>query len=141
LPYLKAFKTNWYLAGGTALALQIGHRESIDFDFFQKNEFDTEKLFQEVKHIFPSAQKTFTERNTLYIDVDTIKISFIQFPYKQLEPFLETDILRIAHPRDIAAMKLSAIQQRSTKKDYIDIYFLLQNMSIDELCSCYFEKF
>lgn len=141
LPPLIAFKKDWYLAGGTALGLQIGHRESIDFDFFRSDSFDTQKLFESLQKIFPSCKKTFAEKNTLYVDVDDVKISFIQFPYPEIHPPLDSPFLRIAHQDDIAAMKLSAIQQRSTKKDYVDIYFLLQTMSISELCDCYFQKF
>lgn len=141
LPSLIVFKKDWYLAGGTALALQIGHRESVDFDFFRPDSFDTQNLFERIQKIFPSSKKTFIEKNTLYIDTNGVKISFMQFPYQQIEQTLESPFLRIAQQRDIAAMKLSALQQRSTRKDYIDLYFLLQNMSVSELCGCYFQKF
>ena len=82
LPLLAAYKKDFYLAGGTALALQLGHRDSVDFDFFSTNEFDTSALFQETRNVFKghSLTKIQEEKNTLTVLIDEdIKLSFFTF--------------------------------------------------------------
>ena len=85
LPLFKPFKNTFYLAGGTALALILGHRDSIDFDFFSEQSFDTDKLFIQLQSVFQEfeIQKIQEETNTLTIVLDQeIKISFFSYPYK-----------------------------------------------------------
>lgn len=131
---------NFYLAGGTALALQIGHRLSEDFDFFTNKNFDVNDLsFQLAENL--NFKKVSEDTNTLIGVIDNIRVSFIGFKYKTIGEFLLNDNLRIASVQDIACMKLSAITQRSTKKDFIDIYFLLQRYSLKELFLLYENKF
>lgn len=144
LPLLKEFKNDFYLAGGTGLALQIGHRDSIDFDFFTKNDIDTEKLFQKIKKIFENyqIQKIQDEKNTLTVIINNdIKLSFFTYDYKILDDFIEDENLKIASIKDIAAMKISAIMSRSTEKDYIDLYFIFQNNSLNDVLFWTQEKF
>jgi hypothetical protein len=84
LPYLQSFQERgFYLAGGTALALYFGHRESVDFDFFTPNPLDPEALFLQCLSSFGSlsVKKTLTSENTLYILVNGIKISFMTYHY------------------------------------------------------------
>lgn len=126
----------FYLAGGTALALHIGHRDSIDFDFFTEQIIDTEKLFQEVQQVFSdhTVIKIQEEKNTLGIIVDnSIKISFMTYHYSLLKPVIETEYFKMASIADIGCMKCSAITSRGVMKDYIDLYFILQSMSLKEL--------
>jgi len=144
LPLLKEFKNDFYLAGGTGLALQIGHRDSIDFDFFTKNDIDTEKLFQKIKKIFENyqIQKIQDEKNTLTVIINNdIKLSFFTYDYKILDDFIEDENLKIAAIKDIATMKISAIMSRSTEKDYIDLYFIFQNNSLNDVLFWTQEKF
>ncbi len=129
LPLLKNFKKDFYLAGGTGLALQLGHRDSIDFDFFSSKDIDTQKLFLSVKHIFKGhvILKTQEEKNTLTVFIDdNIKLSFFTYPYKMIDKFIDEDNFRIASILDIACMKMAAIVSRATNKDYIDLYFILK---------------
>ncbi len=136
LPNLKNFKDRFYLAGGTGLALQIGHRDSIDFDFFCDSHFDTEKLFSEIKDILAGhiVKKYQEEKDTLGIIIDDeVKLSFMRYSYQLLNKCIEDDSLRIASIGDIACMKLSAIVSRSAMKDYVDIYFILKSMTLSEL--------
>jgi len=117
------------LAGGTGLALQLGHRDSIDFDFFSSKDIDTQKLFLSVKHIFKGhvILKTQEEKNTLTVFIDdNIKLSFFTYPYKMIDKFIDEDNFRIASILDIACMKMAAIVSRATNKDYIDLYFILK---------------
>lgn len=136
LPLLKELKENFYLAGGTALALQIGHRDSIDFDFFSVDNFDTSDLFKKLAYIFRdyTIQKVQDEKNTLTIVVDnSIKISFFTYKYSLIKPLVIKRNINFASIEDIACMKLMAITSRSTEKDYIDLYFILHSMKLSNL--------
>ena len=144
LPLLKNFKEDFYLAGGTALALQIGHRDSIDFDFFTKNDFDTRKLFKHVQEVFKGRKikKVQDEKNILTVIVeDSIKISFFTYEYLLLDTLIEEDCFRLASIRDIARMKLAAIVSRATLKDYVDLYFILQTENFKELLNGAIKKY
>ena len=142
--YDKLKKEEWlkdfYLAGGTALALQIGHRRSIDFDFFTQETFRNENL---EKYLSKTGQfqKLSEEKDTLYGILDDVRISFIKYDYPLIEEWIAEESLQIASLKDIACMKLSAIASRGTKKDFIDIYFLLQIYSLETLFKLYEEKY
>jgi len=144
LPAMVSFKDNFYLAGGTALALQIGHRDSIDFDFFTEESFSTNKLFEQLNIIFNGhkLEKTQEEKDTLSILIDNnIKMSFFTYPYKLVQPLTNSEYLRIASIEDIGLMKLSAITSRSVMKDYVDLYFILQKITLSKLINLAKEKF
>lgn len=144
LPLLKNFKKEFYLAGGTALALQLGHRDSIDFDFFTDKNFSTKKLFEKIKKIFKNRdiKKIQEEKNTLTIIVNkNIKISFLNYPYKFLGKLINEEYFRVASIIDIACMKLSAIVSRAAVKDYVDIYFILKKIPLNELLKSAEQKF
>jgi hypothetical protein len=133
----------FYLAGGTALALQIGHRDSVDFDFFKPDAFDTALLLDRLTEAFPSLSivKVQDERNTLSLVVsESIKMSFMRYPYQLLRPLVRADHLDLADIADIACMKLSAITGRGTTKDYVDLYFILQRIPLKELLALCFVK-
>ena len=126
----------FYLAGGTALALQIGHRDSVDFDFFKHGAFDTLDLFERLLGSFSGwpLAKVQDERNTLsVIAAESIKLSFMRYPYPLLRPLITTEHLDLADVADIGCMKLSAITGRGTMKDYVDLYFILHRISLNEL--------
>ncbi len=89
----------------------------------------------------PSFEITQEEENTLGIILNGVKISFMTFKYPLLKALIETQDLMLASCEDIGAMKLSAIRSRHTQKDYIDLYFLLQKLSVSEVCSFFFGKF
>ncbi len=136
LPLLADFKESFYLAGGTALALQIGHRQSIDFDFFTQDNIDTQKLFITCKDLFKDFLVTLIqeEKNTLGILIENeIKISFMTYPYDLVDSFTNTDFFKLASFYDIGCMKLQAISSRAELKDYVDIYFILKEISLEEL--------
>jgi hypothetical protein len=144
LPLFKDFKEDFYLAGGTALALQLGHRDSIDFDFFSENSFSIKDLTQKAEKIFQNHKvaKIQEEKDTLtFVIDDNIKISFFAFAYQLIKPLLDEDNFKMASLEDIGAMKLSAITSRSVLKDYIDLYFILHKISLGELFKLTKEKF
>ena len=144
LPAFAFLKEDFYLAGGTALALQIGHRDSVDFDFFCKKDIDTKKLFDLLKDKLGKHKilKTQDEINTLSILLDgDIKISFFAYKYELLNEIIKTNYLQIASLEDIACMKLSAITSRATNKDYIDLYYILQKIKLSDLLEKVNKKF
>jgi len=131
LPSFLAFKKDFYLAGGTALALQIGHRVSVDFDFFTEKDFETEDLYERVQEVFGEAVRTQESRNTLGVVVqDNVKISFMKYRYPLLDVCLETEDLRLVSLTDIGCMKLGAIVSRAELKDYVDLFFILKKFSL-----------
>ncbi len=144
LPLFRKLKNKFYLAGGTALALQLGHRDSVDFDFFSEDEFDTRELFEKLKILFQDFEikKVQDEKNTLTIIVDkNVKLSFFTYEYTLLNSLLDEKYIRLASLEDIACMKLSAIVSRSTEKDYVDLYFILQNYKLKDLLNLSKKKF
>ena len=144
LPLFESFKNDFYLAGGTALALQLGHRDSIDFDFFSEKDFSTKDLFEKLKEVFKNykIQKVQDEKNTLTMIIDKdIKLSFFTYKYPLLNSLIVEKYIGIASLEDIACMKLSAIVSRSTEKDYVDLYFILQDNKFSKLLELAQKKF
>jgi len=138
IPSFVTWKNEFYLAGGTGLALQIGHRDSVDFDFFTKNSFDPNKLIKKLTKIFDknSFKVIQIEKNTLSILLNSeIKISFMTYDYSIVSPFISTEYLNIASIPDIACMKLSTIMQRSALKDYVDLYEIMKIYTLEQLLS------
>jgi len=131
---------DYYLAGGTGLALQLGHRESGDFDFFSDNEINTVKLETLINET-GTFRKTYEEQDTLYGELNGIRVSFIKYAYPLIQDKIEDSNLSVAGTKDIAAMKLSAIVSRGTKKDFIDLFFLLKSFSLREMLEFYDKKF
>lgn len=129
------------LVGGTALALQYGHRQSVDLDFFAFVDEDTEELTEilreSVEHL---VRGNCTKRIRTYM-LNDIKVDIVTYDYPWIdEPIIE-DGIRLASPKDIAAMIVNAIVGRGTKKDFIDIYFLMQHFSFEELMQFYLKKY
>jgi predicted nucleotidyltransferase component of viral defense system len=144
LPLLGKFKDAFYLAGGTALALQMGHRDSIDFDFFSEQPINTQKLFENLREIFKehSLVKIQEEADTLSVVIDErIKLSFFSYFHPLLGELIDEEYLRIAGIKDIACMKLSAITGRASNKDYVDLYYILHTMPLSHLLILAEQKF
>ena len=119
-------RTNWYLAGGTALALQVGHRTSQDLDFFNPRKFSPQSLVK--KFSSDDLKTTILREGTIYGSLLGAKISFIFYPFfLPKEPLLSYGSVRVLHERDIAVMKIVAISQRGTKRDFVDLYWYCQN--------------
>ncbi|MDO8659673.1 MAG: nucleotidyl transferase AbiEii/AbiGii toxin family protein [Candidatus Parcubacteria bacterium] len=114
---------DFYLAGGTALALEIGHRKSIDLDYFIAKPINTLKLTENLKEVFQdlSFYVSFEEKNTLWCQIDGVKVSFISRFDRLSLPVIEEEYFRLASLRDIVLMKLSTICFREEYKDYFDL--------------------
>lgn len=135
----KAFD-NLILVGGTSLALQIGHRISIDIDLFGK--IDIEKI--ELNNLLSSYGEVVEIQQTKNINIyilNGVKTDIVNYSYPWLKQPILTEGLKLAGKEDIAAMKLSAITGRGSKKDFIDMYFLLQKFSLPEMLSFYEQKY
>ena len=131
---------DFYLAGGTALALQYGHRKSVDLDWFKKESFNTVKLKRDLAALGELTINS-EERDTLNLDLAGVKLSFLGYPYKLLFPLLHWQGIKLADHRDIACMKLDAASSRGSKKDFIDLYFFLQNHSLSYLLKLFEKKY
>jgi len=123
----------FYLAGGTALALELNHRTSLDFDFYTKRKFDNKKLFQELEKKFKNTILIQKAEQTLIVKINEVEVSFFHYPYPLIFPSIKLKGVNLASKEDIAAMKIIAISDRGTKRDFIDIYFLLEEFSLEEI--------
>jgi len=131
LGFLKDY--GFYLAGGTSLALQIGHRTSLDFDFYSKKEFEPQRLREEFDKRFKKVREIHVARGTLILDIEGIELSFFEYPYKLLKSCSKLEEVNLASLEDIAAMKILAVSQRGRRRDFIDIYFLIQNFGLKKI--------
>lgn len=132
----------FYLAGGTALALQLGHRTSIDFDFYHPQTFDSEKLRTLLAEAFGDRfEERHREEGTLITTLDGIHASFFAYRYPLIRPLVSFEGVSLASVEDIAAMKVVAIVQRGKRRDFIDVYYLLQKNSLKSVLSWVQEKF
>jgi len=127
--------SNLRLVGGTALALQIGHRKSIDLDFFGVIESDNIEIILELKKI-GKVRVLKASKNINIYTIDNIKVDIVNYPYQWLEKPNTEDNLFLSKIKDIAA-----ITDRGTKKDFIDLYFLLQHFTLNEMLDFYIQKF
>lgn len=118
----------FYLAGGTGLAIILAHRKSYDFDFFSKDQFSTEKLLEIIVKSFEEDEVILSEikEDTLIVFLNNIQVSFFQYNYPLLKNLMKKDGLYIASLEDILAMKVIAIIQRGTKKDFIDLWTIIE---------------
>ena len=115
----------WRLAGGTGLALQLGHRYSEDLDLFRPDPFDPERLAEGLSRVRETVVQSRSE-DTLHALVDGLRVSFLRARPPLLFPGAEYRDLTVADPRDIAVMKVIAIGGRGSRKDFIDLYFYLR---------------
>lgn len=127
------------LVGGTALALQLGHRASIDIDLFGQHELDDQQMTQIMSKYEEVEQLRSSKSIKVYL-INGIKVDIVNYSYAWLDAQMEEDNIRMASVRDIAAMKIAAIAQRGSKKDFIDLYFLLQQFSLSEILGLYQQK-
>lgn len=128
----KDYLEQFVLVGGTSLALQIGHRKSIDLDMFSVSDVDTDLLLDRLKEDYSVTEKVKTP-GALIAEIEGIKTDFIRFKYRFNYPILHEDGIRLAHIADIVPMKLDAITGRGNKKDFFDLYYLLDQYSLDQM--------
>lgn len=137
----QSFLKTAYLAGGSSLALQFGHRHSIDFDFFSENNFSSKNINKLLKGIGSYTVDAETPK-TMVGKFNNVKFSLFYYPYYLIGLRRSYEGVFLASPEDIAAMKLVAITDRGTKKDYIDLYFLAKKrFNFEEMFKFYEKKY
>lgn len=130
-----------YLAGGSALALHFGHRISVDLDFFTQAQFDPHELNQQLSTV-GTFKQTFSKGISLTGHFNNIQFSYFLYKYPLVVKTTQFLEVNIAHPNDIAAMKLVAICDRGTKKDYVDLYECIQQgVSVEKMLETYDKKY
>jgi hypothetical protein len=136
LPLIKKFSKNFYLVGGTAIALHIGHRRSIDFDLFSSYEIKPKQFLERIKKTRLKIDKVYSKTNTeLTLIVNSVKLTFYNFPYDVPSPLIFERIINLPDLLDLAAMKVFALRGRGKWKDYVDLYILLTKyFSLDTVC-------
>ena len=136
----KEYLNSFVLVGGTALALQLGNRKSIDLDLFSNTDFSSNELLISLLNDYQIVVNNQLSQ-TLISTINEVEVDFIKFHYPFIRPIVIIENIRMASLEDIAAMKLDAITGRGSKKDFYDLFFLLKQYSIDELFSFYTEKY
>ena len=126
LPFIQSFSKEFYLVGGTAIALQIGHRESIDFDLFKLSSINKVKITQRLKDFNLTYRLIYTDAESFHIVSNGVKITFFQYPFK-----MKTNVvfqgIKMPNLLHLAAMKAYAMGKRAKWKDYVDLYFILKD--------------
>lgn len=129
------------LVGGTSLALQYGHRQSVDLDFFGKPDVTQDEILSSIGRIGTYRLRNRTN-NILQLVVDNIMVDVVDYSqYTWIDTPVCVEGLKLASPKDIAAMKINAIEGRGSRKDFIDIYILLQHYTMEELLQFYAQKY
>lgn len=131
----------FYLAGGTALAVQLGHRTSIDFDFYTQRHFEGKSIVKKLEEHFSSLKVSLQRKDTLLTEVEETGLSFFYYKYPLVGSLIDFQTIKIASLEDIAAMKMAAIVQRGTKRDFIDVYYLLEKYSLERLLEFTIKKY
>ncbi len=134
----------FYLAGGTALALQLGHRRSVDLDWFCGTSLpDPMRLAADIGAAGVGLRSVETERGTLHATAGGVRVSFLEYRYRMLRPLVRdsASTLRLASLQDLACMKLAAVAQRGSRKDFIDIFALGRRFTLKEMLGFYRGKY
>ncbi|MFO7622640.1 MAG: nucleotidyl transferase AbiEii/AbiGii toxin family protein [Bacteroidales bacterium] len=138
LPSLKPFS----LVGGTSLSLRYGHRSSVDLDLFFHEKFNHQQIIDELEKNFQNRfvylQQTLFG---IFSFIDDIKVDIVYFPHKPIAEIEEVDNIRMYSSTDISAMKIQAILGRAKKKDFWDLYELLQHYPLQQLIDWHKQKY
>jgi hypothetical protein len=129
------------LGGGTNIALRKGHRFSIDLDFFTNIPFDTSAVYKTVTSNFAKAELLFEQNQTMMFLINRVKVDFILYPFEWLKSFDEIETYRLIPLEDMIPMKLQALSNRFSKKDFWDVEFLLREISLDKMLEIFKLKF
>jgi len=134
------FISSFYLSGGTALSLQLGHRESEDLDFFSHEPFKPELIEQQLLE-YGELSETELSQGTLNTYLNGVKLQFLLYPYRLIKPMVAWNGVHLSSVIDIACTKLQTVGMRGSRKDFIDIYFLLKQMPLETLLNYTKEKY
>jgi len=136
----KSYLDKFFLVGGTALALHLGHRISVDIDLFTLEDFNSEELLTNLSAGFNTTEPLIKTKNSLLVEINSIRTDLIKFNYP-FRKVIVKDNIRLLSLEDIAPMKLDAITGRGKKKDFFDLFFLLQHFTLPEMLDLYQQKY
>jgi hypothetical protein len=123
----------FYLAGGTALALQLGHRESLDFDMFKYEGFNNEDILKDLMSLgYSDIKVVFDKLDEYTIYINSVKFTFLRYPF-EIKEIKNIQSISIASPLDLGAMKAYALGRRSKWKDYVDLYILFHQYDLESI--------
>lgn len=135
LPILAKFKKEYYMVGGTAIALYLGHRYSIDFDLFKNGDIRTKTIFPKFEILKEKYAITLNRSGQLNLLCRNVKFTFFDFEFDVPHDIPILNFINIPTLLDLAAMKAYALGRRSKWKDYLDLYFILKSdFSLKEIC-------
>lgn len=127
LPYLKKFQKTFHLVGGTAIALHIGHRRSIDFDLFTSSSLVKYRLKKMLEQIPFTSTLLYEDDDQLHVQLNSVKLTFFSFPFSVQHPVKVNSIITMPELLSLAAMKAFALGRRSKWKNYVDLYFIIKD--------------
>lgn len=130
LPLVKQFSDSFGLVGGTAIALHLGHRRSVDFDLFSLKPFSVAEVRSRILRTHKIDHTFIQGENELTILVDKVKMTFYYFPYPVVLSQYMQDIIQLPDLETLAAMKAFALGKRAKWKDYVDLYFLIKTLNL-----------
>lgn len=134
LPLISQFKREYYLVGGTAIALQIGHRQSIDFDLFKDKNLRKSDIYKKIHSKTKNVINSYEDANQLNLIVNGVKLTFFQFPYEIPKNKGLKNTIKMPDLLTLSAMKAFALGKRAKWKDYVDLYFLIKyHFSVEEI--------
>ncbi len=138
-----AIAAEFYLAGGTALSLQLGHRLSVDLDFFSQTQSDIPALSEPLYHALKSFSPVMADSSwgNLVFLADNVRVGFYGYGYNLVKPLLKTNGLVLASVEDIGLMKLDALLARASRKDFHDLYELCRRIPLRDLLSLAPQKY
>jgi len=136
LPFIAKFKRSFYLVGGTAIALHIGHRYSIDFDLFTPKKINKKRIKEIVYKLPYSIKPLFEDIDQYHYYINDIKTTFFQYIYPVEHKQMVKDVISMPSLISLAAMKAYALGRRAKWKDYVDLYFILKDYyTVKEICN------
>ena len=134
---------DYFLVGGTALALQLGHRKSIDIDLFTRNDINKDEIHDLLNSEFKGRYQIHNEKRIIFqIIIDNIKVDLVKNDYDFIEEIKSEDGIRYLGIKDISAMKLLTVAQRGDQaKDFVDVYYLLKEIPLKDMFEYYKKKY
>lgn len=126
-PYLKSFNRSFYMAGGTAIALHLGHRRSIDFDLFTMSNLVKHRIKGKLLQIPFRQVPIFEDYDQLDLQINNVKITYFSYPYPIMHPVKVESVITIPTLLSLASMKAFALGRRAKWKDFVDMYFILHD--------------
>jgi hypothetical protein len=135
LKHLATFRRSFYLVGGTAAALHMGHRRSIDFDLFSPTPLPKSRIKRKLAQLPFPLLPIFEDYDQIHLRINNVKVTFFYFPYPILHPVKVDSIFTIPTLLTLASMKAFALGRRAKWKDYVDLFFILKyHYTIQDIC-------